>query len=312
MSIHLFIGDGYLRGRAIEQLKGKLRAKSALTWTEVHLDGEEFSPERFTEALQSSTLFSEGIILHLKSIEKLPDPDSVAGHLERPLPPEHCIILEGERLDKRSRLYKTVARVGEIHEHPRPDRRSLPQLVSRLLKEQRLSLPPQGVRYLLESVEGDLARIGQEIDKLALYARGRRLSMEDLKGLLFHDRGGDVFSFLEAFFERRAQAYELLRGLIERGEEPSKIFFLIASEARALLVVRSLAEEGRSRDEIAQITADYPWRVTKRLRAAQHLKASQLIGLIHLLHLEDLKIKRGERRPEEALWALLLDWLNGS
>lgn len=298
-----------MRERAITRLKRELCTQSTIPWTEVHLDGEEFSPERFVEVLQSSTLFAEGVILHLKRIERLPDPDLVARHLEHPLTPQHCIILEGESLDKRGKLYKTIAKLGEVHEHPRPDRRSLPSMLSRWLKEHGVSLPPQGVRYLLESVEGDLARIGREVDKLVLYAQGRRLSLTDLKGLLFHDRAGDVFSFLEAFFERRSQAYRLLREIIERGEEPNKIFFLIASEARALLTVRSLAEEGHSKDEIAKISADYSWRVTKRLRLAQHLKASELIGLIHRLHREDLKIKRGERRPEEALWALLLDWL---
>lgn len=312
MPIHLFTGEEWLRKRAITQLKRDLRAQSPMPWIETQLDGEEFPIGRFVEVLQTSPLFREGIILHVKRTEKLPDPDSVAKSLQRPLPPERCVIFEGEKLEKRGKLYQTIAERGQIHDHPHLDRRSLPALARELLRERGVRLPPQRLRYLLESVESEPFRIGHEIEKLSIYAVGKEVSLVDLRELLFHDRGGDLFACLDALVERQPQALRLLQELLESGEEPSKVFYLLASQVRAILMIQSLAAAGYSREEIARRTGDYPWRVAKRLQTAQRLTSEELIGFLHRLHREDLRIKRGERQPQEALWALALGYPSGS
>ncbi len=308
MNLHLFTGEEWLRQRTIAQLKRDLRTQSTLPWIEAQLDGEEFPWERFVEALETSPLFREGVILHIKRLEKLSNPDALAQRLERPLPAERCVILEAEKLDKRTKLYQLILEHGEIHDHPRPDRRRIPSLTNELLQERRVRLAPQGLQYFLESVENDLFRIAQEIEKLALYAQGREVSLADLGEVLFHDRGGDLFACLDALVERQPQALRLLKELLDRGEEPSKVFFLLVSQVRTILMVQSLAAAGHSNDEISERTGDYPWRVAKRRRTAQRLTASELIARIHHLHQEDLKVKRGERQPAEALWALAIDW----
>ncbi len=309
MSLYLFTGDAWLRERAIAQLKRKLRAQSQRPWIEARFDGEALPIEQFVESLQSSPLFRENVLVHVKRVDKLRDPEALLPYLERPLPPERCIILEGERLDRRGKLPQLVLRLGEVHDHPPPDRRQLPSLVHELLEERGLRLSPQGLRHLLESVEEDLFRLESEVEKLSLYLGRGEVSPADLDGILFHDRGGDVFRCLDALIERRLEALSLLRALWERGAEPNKVFFLLASQVRALLRVRSLMAEGLSAHEIAQRTGDYPWLVAKRIKTAQRLTPQELRAFLQRLHQEDLQIKRGARHPEEAVWALALKWV---
>ncbi|OGF53984.1 MAG: DNA polymerase III subunit delta [Candidatus Fraserbacteria bacterium RBG_16_55_9] len=308
MSVHLFTGEEWSRKRGITQLKRDLRTRIRMPWMETQLDGEEFPMERFVEALETSPLFREGVILHIKRVEKLSDPNSLAERLKHPLPPEQCVIFEGEKLEKRGKLYQTIAELGQVHEHPRLDRRTLPTLANDLLRERGVRLPPQGLRYLLESVESNPFRLEYEIEKLSIYATRQELSLVDLRELLFHDRGGDLFACLDALVERQPEALRFLKELLESGEEPSKVFYLLASQIRAILMIQSLHTAGCSREEISGRTGDYPWRVAKRLQTAKRLTCEELIRLIHALHREDLGIKRGERQPEEALWALALEW----
>lgn len=299
-----------MRHRAIEALKRELGG--GRPWRETHLDGEAFAFGDCIEALRSSSLFDEGVIVHLRRVEKLSDEQAgaLAPHLEHGLPADRALILEGERLDRRKALYKTVKERGEIHHHPSPGRRDLPPMVRDLLSEKGIELDSSAFRYLLESVEGDLSRIAREAEKLAIFAgEGRRLSERDLRGLLFHDRGGNVFACLDALLERRRDAPERLREVLAGGEEPSKAFYLLAAQVRGLLRVQSLADEGLSNDEIARQTGEFKWLVGKRRRVAESLERGDLIALIHRLHEEDVRIKRGEREPEEALWAIALDWV---
>jgi DNA polymerase-3 subunit delta len=308
MSVHLFLGDPWLRRRAVERLKRQLHSESGPPWREILLDGEDFPMERFVEALQTSTLFQERALVHVRRIEKLARPEALIPYLQG-LPPERVVILEGEKLDKRTVLYKHIAREGRVHDHPRPDRRNLPTLVQEILKERGVRLPPQGLKYLLESVEEDLGRLAREIDKLALFAPDGNISLEDLQGMLFHDKGGNVFTALDALLERRRAAPAQLQALLGGGEEPSKVFYLLAAQVRALIAVRSLADEGLSNEEIAKRTRDFPWRTAKRRKLAAKTPLKELIGLLHRLHEEDVRMKRGERTPEGALWALALEWL---
>ena len=311
--LYLFLGDAWLRERAIAELKRDLFARSAQSpeLRELHLDGEEFRLDALVSALQTASLFEEKVLIHLRRVEKLPDATAQAllPYLEKPLPPGRYVVFEGEKLDKRRALYKLFAERGRVEELPAPGRRELPNVVQRILKERGVRLPPAGVRYLLENVEGDLARFAREIEKLALYAGGRPLTLEDVQGLTYSDRGASVFAALDALLARDPQALALLRATIEGGEEPTKVFYLLAAQARRLLAVRSLAAEGLSGEEIARRTGDFPWLVKKRLALAKKLPVQELIGLLHALHEEDVRIKRGERRPDDALWAAVFAWL---
>ena len=310
MPLYLFLGDPWQRGRAIARLKRQLRASNE-TWRKVTFDGEEFEFSRFMEALQTNSLFGERTLVHLKRVEKLSEPETLLPHLERARSPDICVLFEGDKLDKRGKLYKALKELGEVQEFTPPTRQELPKRVSELLSEKGIKLSAQGLRALLEGVEGDLMRLDREIEKLALYSRAKKsLTLEELEGLIFHDKGGSVFAALEALLARRPEALGLLRAALEGGEEPTKVFYLLAAEVRALLSVKSLAAEGFSNAQIAQRTGDFPWRAAKRRKLAESLRCEELIGLIHRLHEEDVAIKRGEREPEEALWALSLAWLH--
>ena len=313
MPLHLFLGDPWGRGRAIAHLKRRLRAAEPdARWRETTLDGEELDLSQLLEALRTTSLFGERPLVHVKRVEKLPGEhaEALLPHLERARGPDVCVILEGDKLDKRGKLYKALKGWGEVQEFAPPTRQELPKLLQALLEERGLALPPQGRRALLEGIEPDPMRLEREVEKLALYARDRQaLTLEELEALIFHDRGGRVFSALEALLARRPDALELLRAALEGGEEPTKLFYLWAAEARALLRAKSLKAEGLSSAEIARRTGDFPWRAAKRVKLAEALSSEALIGLIRALHEADVAIKRGEREPEEALWALALAWL---
>lgn len=308
--LYLFLGDAWLRERAIAELKRDLFGRSAEI-RELHLDGEEFQLDALVSALQTASLFAEDVFIHVRRVEKLPDATTKAllPYLEKPLSPGRYVLFEGEKLDKRSALYKLFAKRGRVEEFPAPSRRELPNVVQHLLKERGVRLPSAGVRYLLENVEGDLARFAREIGKLALYARGRALSLEDVRGVTYSDKGASVFAALDALLARDPQALGLLRATLEGGEEPTKVFYLLAAQARKLLAVQSLASEGLSGEEIARRTGDFPWLVKKRLALTKKLSTRELIELLHALHEEDVRIKRGERCPDDALWAVVFAWL---
>ena len=317
MNAELHTGDAWRRARAISRRKRELNEASSSSWSEVGFDGEAFSLSRCLEALQAQALFDDAILVHLTRADKLPDEaaEGLARAVERGLPESRRLIIEADKLDKRKRLFKTLKAHGSIHDHPAPNRRDLPSAVKGLLDEHGLALTRDAFRYLLESVASDLSRMAQEIDKLSVYAQGTSkdtLEVEDLRGVLFHDRGGDVFAALDAWVERQADAPARLRELLAGGEDAGKILYLLAGQIRSLIQVQSLAQAGAQNDEIARRTGTFKWLVGKRRKQVASLSEAELIAMLGRIHAEDVGIKRGAREPEESLWALLIDWTTGS
>ena len=322
--LYLFLGDAWRRERAIQALRRKLLGETPQPEPQpqpeprvLPLDGEDFRVEALVRALGTASLFEESVWIHVRRVEKLPDAavKALLPHLAKPLPPGRYLVFEGEKLDKRGALYKLFAERGHVEELPAPTRRELPGFVQQMLRELGVKLPSAGVRFLLENVEGDLARFAREIEKLALYARGRGrgrpLSLEEVQALIFADKGANVFAALDALLAREPRSIGLLKAALEGGEEPTKVFYLLAAQVRRLLAVKSLAEEGLSAEAIARRTGEFPWLVKRRLGLVRRLSTQELVDLLHALHEEDVRMKRGERRPDDALWAAAWAWVFG-
>jgi DNA polymerase-3 subunit delta len=305
-ALYLFTGEATLRRRAIRRLLAELQGDHKEAPPVTYLDAEEIAPRDLLQAIQTPSLFAEHTIIWITHAEQLGGPEPIAQRLAKPLPPQFIIIFEASKLEARGPLYKAITQQGKVRDFPPVDRREMPGLVKQLLQERNVRLSPEGFRYLIEAVSPDLGRLESEIEKLALYAAGRPLTLEELQGLLFADRGGNVFQFIDALVERRPEALRLLQELLDGGEDPNKIFFLIVGQVRALLTVSSLAADSLTSEQIAARTGQFGWLVKRRLEQTKNLSERQLIDWLLVLQAEDARLKRGERDPAEALFQITL------
>jgi DNA polymerase-3 subunit delta len=272
----------------------------------ITLEGRELTGPQMLEHVGGMSLFDDAKILYVRRADELPEPEELAERITRGLPKSVVLILDAEKLDKRSRLYKALDSLGALEEFPTPDRRSLPALVRELLAEYKVKLTPAALKYLLATVEPQPARLAKEIEKLACYSTERELDVPELRELLFGDQSESVLKWLDLVGERSPQSVKYLRELLRSGEDPNKIFFMLVSQIRGLLAVKSLAAQKKSSEEIAKELGKPPWLVGKHKAMAQNFSEEELIELLQRLHEEDVNIKTGERTPEESLFDLVL------
>jgi DNA polymerase-3 subunit delta len=303
-NVFAFLGDIYLRERAARKLIAQLQ--QSRKYALITLEGRELTGPQMLEHVGGMSLFDDAKILYVRRADELPEPEELAERITRGLPKSVVLILDAEKLDKRSRLYKALESLGALEEFPTPDRRSLPTLVRELLAEYKVKLTPAALKYLLATVEPQPARLAKEIEKLACYSTERELDVPELRELLFGDQSESVLKWLDLVGERSPQSVKYLRELLRSGEDPNKIFFMLVSQIRALLAVKSLAAQKKSSEEIAKELGKPPWLVGKHKAMAQNFSEEELIELLQRLHEEDVNIKTGERTPEESLFDLVL------
>ncbi len=303
-NVFAFLGDIYLRERAARKLIAQLQ--QSRKYALITLEGWELTGPQMLEHVGGMSLFDDAKILYVRRADELPESEELAERITRGLPKSVVLILDAEKLDKRSRLYKALDSLGALEEFPTPDRRSLPTLVRELLAEYKVKLTPAALKYLLATVEPQPARLAKEIEKLACYSTERELDVPELRELLFGDQSESVLKWLDLVGERSPQSVKYLRELLRSGEDPNKIFFMLVSQIRGLLAVKSLAAQKKSSEEIAKELGKPPWLVGKHKAMAQNFSEEELIELLQRLHEEDVNIKTGERTPEESLFDLVL------
>jgi DNA polymerase-3 subunit delta len=303
-NVFTFLGDAYLRERAAQKLIAQFQ--QAHKRVVIAVEGHELTGAQLVEHFSGASLFDEAKILYVRRADEIPEPERVAERIASGLSESLVLIFDAEKLDKRSRLYKALSTHGALEEFPKPDRRSLPALVRELLAERKVRLTPAAIKYLLAAVEPEPARLAKEIEKLACYSTDRELDLPEVREVLFSDQSENVLQFLDVVGERNPQSVKYLRELLQAGEDPNKIFFMLASQVRGLLAVKSLAAHKKSSEEIAKELGRFVWLVGKQRRMAQKFSETELIALIHRLHEEDVNIKTGERSPEESLFDLVL------
>jgi len=234
-NVFAFLGDIYLRERAARKLIAQLQ--QSRKYALIMLEGRELTGPQMLEHVGGMSLFDDAKILYVRRADELPEPEELAERITRGLPKSVLLILDAEKLDKRSRLYKALDSLGALEEFPTPDRRSLPTLVRELLAEYKVKLTPAALKYLLATVEPQPARLAKEIEKLACYSTERELDVPELRELLFGDQSESVLKWLDLVGERSPQSVKYLRELLRSGEDPNKIFFMLVSQVRALLAV---------------------------------------------------------------------------
>ncbi len=304
-NIQVFLGEPFQREQAIKDTIEKLESNATLG--KYSLEGHKLAVSELQQALFSPSLFEPGRWVWLRHADEF-DAATLLKLLEKNVPPEVHLLIDMEKLDKRSGLYKWLKANAKLNEFAALDRRTLPGKIKSMLQESKVKLSSDAFQYLSTTLPPDLMHIGQEVKKLKLFAKNDELNLEQVQGLLFGGQQANVFQFFDLIGERKPQALPHLRQLLESGEEPSKLFYMLVNHIRSLLLIKALQSEGVRPPDIAKQSGSAPWMVNRRLQQASRWSLEELMQALQQLQEKDVQFKRGQSDPEDALLILILRW----
>ena len=156
---------------------------------------------------------------------------------------------------------------------------------------------------LARLVGPNLRVLDNELEKLALYARGDAISEAHVRELVPEAREASVFSLVDAVLERRpAVALRASSRLRQNGADFSYIVVMVARQLRLVVLARDLLDGGTPTAEIGNrlnIGADFV--VRKTIQQARSYPLEGLIRLYEALLDTDLAVKQGRLEEELAL-----------
>jgi DNA polymerase-3 subunit delta len=247
MTVYLLLGnDEERKARSVERLRQGRPV-------EIY-DASETTPEAVVSACNAYSLFGGGPFVLVKNLDawNAAQKAVIVDYLENPSP-EADLVLLGEKLGAREKLLAAVRSSGEVHNLEQPTGKALVRWVVGHAKKLDLDLPEDVAQSLIERCSGDKQRLASETEKLALYVSGRPATVEDAEALCSSDVQSNIFAFVDSLAAGdRGKSLKLLEDLIETGEPPLRVTYMVRRQFRLVAQARALFTRGASQGEVAK------------------------------------------------------------
>ena len=271
------------------------------------LNANVASGEDAVAACNAMGLFGggEGRLVIVEEVEKwkVADVKEVVAYAAAPAPAT-VLALVAEELKADTALGKAVAKAGQILAYDVPKRR-LPEWVAEQLERMGAKADRDACRALVDLVGEDADELQTEIDKLATWAAGDTITLQNVEELTAGRAETSIFSLTDAWGSRDVGAVlTATESLLERSHRPrsGELMRIIASLVNHVGRVRKcqrLAEQGvRPRDAAAQLKM-HPYVAEKAFAQAANFSAEELGAAVVRLAELDAASKGGSRLPAD-------------
>ena len=248
-------GDSYLRELCCKKLVDAYVAEGTRDWGVRKFSADEDDISAILGQAQTMPMLAPQQVIFVSEVEaweRLGDDSrdslvkQISEYLNNPAP-FTVLVFEATALDQRMRLAKLFAEKTltvsvELSTDPAERARLAVPLALEMAKELGATLEPEAAEELCDSLNGELAAIRTELEKLSTYAGERKtITRADVDLLVISARKYEVWDLADMLAARQpAQALEFLDSLLREGEAAPALLGGLAWMYRKLLEAQEL------------------------------------------------------------------------
>lgn len=177
--------------------------------------------------------------------------DQLADYLKQ-VPDYLYLVFVEDQVDKRSRMYKAVGKIGRAVQFGKQDEKTLERWVLGMFSKDGKKITKRDMEFFLGTVGHDMGNIYQETEKLLCYTMGRDVvTSRDIEAVCVPQLANRIFDMVRAVSDRdQKKALELYEDLLALKEPPMRILYLLARQFRQLMETKEMLMEGKGQQEI--------------------------------------------------------------
>jgi len=227
------------------------------------------------------------------------DKEAVAAYLASPAP-DACVALVAEKLGATDLLRTAMEKHGEVLEYVAPRESELPAWLVREAGRGGIGLGLQQARHLVERCGDNQTILLKEVEKLDLYAAGRRITDDDIRLLTTATVEASIFDLLDSLaLGRGAAAFSAAGELLSAGERHEVLFYRILRHFQLLSRVAALRDAGLNREAIQGEMKLKAFPARKLWEQAGRLGAEGIARRLAVLADTDARMKGMGNLPDE-------------
>lgn len=310
--IYLIYGEeSFLRKQYKERLKKALSPEEdSMNYS--YYEGKDISAGEIIDLAETMPFLAERrtIIIENSPFFKS-EGEKIAEYLST-VPDTTYFVFVEESVDKRSKMYKALAKNGSVVEAQGLSEDKLMTWILQLLKKDNKKITQNTMHYLLVKIGTNMENIRQEIEKLICYCYDKEvITNEDVDAVCTTQINNQIFEMLDAMANKRQKvALSLYYNLLALKEPPMRILFLIGRQFNLLLQARMLKQRGYGDRVIAEKIGVPPFAATKYLNQASKFKMEDLKQAVEECVEADEAVKNGNRNDRLSVELLIIKYSN--
>ena len=304
---YLLVGEeAFLRRDAKRQLLKALLGEG-LSPNLTKYVGKDVDVREVISTADTPSFFATQRVLLLEDIE-IPkgDIDTLCDYLKTPHE-DSVFIFDMEALDKRGKLYKTLAKEGHVAVFDRKSEAELVTWTRKFFQSEKKSISAADAQKLVQRIGNDMNLLRTEFEKLVTYAWDRPVitweDVEAVSSVSLQDRIFDMFRAMTS--HQQEKALSLYYDLLALKVPVVKILVLMGRQYSQLLRAKEAKERRLSGAELAKaIGVNSSYVASTITQVAQGYNVQELKQILREIVDTDEAIKTG--RMEERMGLELL------
>lgn len=300
--------EDYLADRFFDEIKKQCVGEQADDFSYRRLDERDFSPLELREAIDSVPFLSERSLVEVRGVDinKLKDAEDIANILADI--PDYCTVVfmapVGFEPDKRLKIYKSIQKNGCDVCVTAQGGDILIKWIIRRFAAAGKGIELNAVQRLI-SVSGELMNgLIPEINKIAAYTKGERVTEADVDAVAHHIPEAVVFDMTEALAkgENNAAMRLLAELLADKNNDPTMILAIVGLQMRKMYAARVAIDSGLGKDYVSKTLSIKYDSIANRLLAVSHrFSTEQICRAVELCAETDFAMKSSKTEPTELL-----------
>ena len=221
------------------------------------------------------------------------DPNVLSDYVDHPMDSTVLILVgDFQKLDSRKKIVKRIKESWKVLEFKKLDELAKQTYVREELKNRKISINDAGFQELLRRSPLDMESIQRELEKLELY--GEDITYDVITHLVTRPLEDNVFDLVHAVVEKdKRKAFQIYRDLCVVNTDAIYLIALLSSQFRFLFQVKTLMNQGRSKEDIVTELHAHPYRVKLAMNDVSRLSNSYLMQMLAKLATLDQQLKAG-------------------
>ncbi|KAA8813649.1 DNA polymerase III subunit delta [Lactobacillus crispatus] len=215
------------------------------------------------------------------------------------------IVASYEKIDRRKKLTKTVLKQFNVVE-PQIRPYEVASTTKALIKDEGYIITQSALQLLIERSDQVIDTILSNYQKLKMVATDNKITEKSVMQNVDLSLAQNIFAILESALDKNyREAVERLDNQLREGTNPIQLLAVFENQLELILVVKILAQRGRSEPQIVKELGVHPYRVKLALR--NRLKIEKLENLLRDAIDLEFKYKNGTYREDNFLKLFILN-----
>ena len=215
------------------------------------------------------------------------------------------IVASYEKIDRRKKLTKTVLKQFNVVE-PQIRPYEVASTTKALIKDEGYIITQSALQLLIERSDQVIDTILSNYQKLKMVATDNKITEKSVMQNVDLSLAQNIFAILESALDKNyREAVERLDNQLREGTNPIQLLAVFENQLELILVVKILAQRGRSEPQIVKELGVHPYRVKLALR--NRLKIDKLENLLRDAIDLEFKYKNGTYREDYFLKLFILN-----